>query len=279
MDVEKQLIGIVGGVISGIILIIGQKFLLRLIQSPKIITAIKRFKLIIIHIIISLLLLQLSEAFTVIVRLSLILGINFLIMLTWIKDSQVNGIKYITRKDNPNLKIGIYKLKWKNKNDKLMLTWETFGKGIEMLSQAIHAAAGIDPNVIFGVNEAGIMIASYLSFQNRYPLGIIKTGGHDSKSKREIIQFDCPENIKNPGTIAIVDSEIKSGGSNKDIFDEVRKKYKNARIIYIVLVGVVRKEPESVLDFGWDITDNKYKPYFVSFYIEEPGFEPPGKIR
>jgi hypothetical protein len=87
-----------------------------------------------------------------------------------------------------------------------------------------------------------------------------------------------------PSCIAVVDSELKSGRSIRDIIDILENKYKNARIFYLVLGGVIHlkdkdKKELNINDFGWEVEENKYKPDFLAFYVNSPGFEPPGGIR
>lgn len=210
--------------------------------------------------------------------------------------SQIDGFLFFISKVDKHSEFKVFKLDTKQKlpQKKLELTWITFGIGIEHLNNTILNATGIAPNIFFGINEAGIMIASFLSyFHRRAPVGTIKTGAIDNTGKREILQFEFPkakvkiddktiiENpaLKNPKCIAIVDSEIKSGESIKYIIDILKDKYGNARIIYIVLGGVVRAWNDlNINSFGWDV-DQKYKPDFLAFCIDLPGLNPPGGIR
>jgi hypoxanthine phosphoribosyltransferase len=214
--------------------------------------------------------------------------------------SQIDGFLSIESKFNSHYTFNLYKLNATQKlpdQKKLELNWITFGKGIEHLKETILNATGSEPNIFFGINEAGIMIASFLSyFPKRAPVGIIKTGAIDSTGNREILQFEFPTKeikfndnttiispivINDPKCIAIVDSEIKSGRSIKYIIELLEKKYKKVRIIYIVLGGVVGTADWNNLNinsFGWDV-DPKYKPDFLAFCIDLPGFNPPGGIR
>jgi hypoxanthine phosphoribosyltransferase len=211
---------------------------------------------------------------------------------------RIKGSSFLVSKFNKDYKLKIFELNRdvrESEDERLDLTWETFGAGCEHLAARLKKApGGICPDIFFGINSAGIMIAAYLSDFYRAPLGIIKTeieiSGH-----RSIRQFEFPKAnvknddkpmiegtiVKNPKCIAVVDSEIKSGKSVKDIIDILENRYTNARIIYIVLGGVVRPEDWNNLNinsFGWDV-DQKYKPDFLAFYIDLPGFDPPGGIR
>ena len=204
------------------------------------------------------------------------------------------------REEYFNLKI--QKLKQLCPCEKLTMTWDTFINGLHRLKEMINNVPAVKPQIIFGINESGIIAATYLShhLKTESRIGIIKTGSKDKKKKfREIIQFDFPNhevkqfdgttknypNIKNPTTIAIVDNEIKSGGSALSIMNMLRDRYgKDINIYYFVLVGVIaktdsRKEINDIHFFGWDIKDNEDKPDFMAYYIEVPGARGPEGMR
>jgi hypothetical protein len=181
----------------------------------------------------------------------------------------------------------IYKIPLKQSNEKVEINWATFVKGIHILKENMQRAA-IDPDIVFGINETGIMISSYLSFNNRRPLGVIKT------RHTKIIQFDCPKPIINKNEsdpvlyVLLVDSELKSGQSAMKFQKMITEHYQNEgfkpRITYVVLGGVLKEGQEvgGILkssDFGWDINESKDKPAFVTFYFDLPGFEPPEGLK
>lgn len=88
-------------------------------------------------------------------------------------------------KDQP---VKVNKLSYTEKNQKLILTWETFGKGIENLrNKILRYSPAMDPDAYLGVNEAGLAIASFISSSlNRKKIGYIKTGGLDLNDERII---------------------------------------------------------------------------------------------
>ncbi|MBN1350409.1 hypothetical protein JXJ21_13425 [candidate division KSB1 bacterium] len=268
------------------------------ITDRRIIAILNKLKVIFLHIIISCLVWHYGKNYTIIkpldifditidLRIFFIIFLNVMIWITRLKYSQINGEKYISGRDESELQI--YRLKLDSKRRKLKLSWETFGRGIELLTEKICDASGIEPDVVFGINEAGIIIASYISFYlHRIPLGNIKTAGTDKSGKRIYLQFDCPKSVPNPKCILVVDSELKRGTTSKEIISRLKDLYKEnldnqIRIIYAVLVGVAKDSNiNSVYDFGWEMnphTETEYKPDFLSFFINKPGFEPPGKIR
>ena len=221
-------------------------------------------------------------------------------------------------KTGPFLKIEVKKLKQYDSARKVRLSWETFGECIDNLKAKVCECGGAYPDIIFGINEAGIIVASYLSYfcEGRPPIGAIKTSAtykdENEKSRRQIKQFDFPNgkvpqspaslnlqeeeridikdayleypDIQNPKKIAIVDSEIKTGSTAEYIIDMLKNKYGNIDIIYIGLGGVIKADNKGIsVDnieyFGWDIKNKGNKPNFIEFFVDWPGFEPPGGIR
>ncbi len=312
MTTKMIFINIAISIIAGVVIVITQKFFTTMSQNSKIVRFLKTYKIILIllHSIISYLIWQVSGTFSIEIKLALIFVINILILLTRIKESQIgNAICLKSKKVGTEfLEFEVHKLKQLNPNEKLKLTWETLGKGLENLRITINNASGVAPNIIFGINEVGIIAATYLSsyMKGNPHLGIIRTGAKLSKLSREIIQFNCPEDkviqfkpsdykgdvyptieystIKNPKSIAIVDSEIKSGNAIKDIIKLLCEIYgKDIDIIYIALCGVIKKgdEKKKIDDinyFGWEIEETKYKPDFIAFYINPPGIRGPEGI-
>lgn len=251
-------------------------------------------KLILLHLFISYLILYFGTSYNIaklidngqlsldIKLLTFLLTINILVWFTRMKDSQISLPILIQPKRAGRPKFEIYKLKNPSSNEKLELTWETFGKGVENVSKYVKQLPGFYPDIIFGINETGIMIASFLSGKslNRCPVGLIKTGGL-IKGKRKIEIINFPDGIK-PESICIVDGEIKSGLSIKSVFDELKSKFgKEIEIFYIVLGGVIGKNTiiNKSTDFGWELTNEDYKPDLLAFYSDKPGFDPPCRIR
>lgn len=220
--------------------------------------------------------------------------------------NQIGGYKKFKSKfRDQNMEYEICKLNQLKKGMKLDLTWNTFYKGIELIKDALARTGGsVYPDIIFGINQTGIIIASFISHRpvpQPSRLGIIQTGmvisKDDGSIERNRIQYCFPDTngtVKNSmkdkdiKCIAIVDSEIKSGRSAKSIIDNIKKKYSRAEIVYIVLTGVIETSEMKKIggrdyissdDFGWDLKDKKYKPDYIAFYVESPGAESPGLMR
>ena len=267
-----------------------EKFFNKIIDSnSELFQFIRKIRILILHLIITYIIFYFAKNYTNIEPLSIfdinvdyriifLITINIIVWLTRIKYSQINGSKYIKRKQKIDPDIEIRKLKLENNRKKVKMSWETFGKGLEELENTIAGATGCEIDAIFGVNEAGLMIAAYLSFPKRIPVGVIKTGGKNKNGGRPFLQFDFPILKERPACIAVVDSEIKSGESVKIIIDRIKNKYPKARIISIAYVGVKDSDPREVEDFGWSVSPT-YRPDFLAYYVNHPGFEPPGGIR
>ena len=217
------------------------------------------------------------------------------------KNPQICGSVSVNCYLQPYKTIEIKKLKKISRYDRLVLTWETLGDGIEFLTKKIAESQSSSPDIVFGINEIGFIIASYLSnnLRSRPGLGLIKTGdlyqngSSPAKYKRRILPFDLP-NIEASNSdvvlsIAIVDNEIKSGVSVDCIIAEIEAKVRaklnisNLIFYYFVLCGVLKEEDEGkmindIKYFGWD-KSSKRKPDLMAYYVEHPGIRGPGGMR
>ncbi len=225
---------------------------------------------------------------------------------TQIKTDETISLK--SERAGAGVNFKICKLKQLDPNERLHLTWETLGKGLEKLKKELGNAPIVAPDIIFGINETGIIAATYLSTQmgGEPHLGMIKTTPLKEGS-RVIRQFTCPKDkvmqfkppgykddeypireyptVAKPRSIVIVDIEIKSGNSTKDIIDLLHNIYgRNVDIIYIVLCGIIKEEDkgkkiDDIKYFGWKTNDKKYKPDFIAFYVDLPGIRGPKGLR
>ena len=151
---------------------------------------------------------------------------------------------------------------------KVEITWATLIKGIQILKEDLKRAS-VQPNIIFGINDTGIIMAGYFScFYNHCSIGIVRTGQVDDSGKR-VITIDWPElnvNQKQPLSILLVDGEIKSGKSAMEIQKKISVHYQQNKclencITSIALGGVLKdgdkdttkKETLTSNDFGWDL--------------------------
>jgi len=206
-------------------------------------------------------------------------------MITLQQNQQIKQCKLILTKDNYS-KITIHELKDPIDNKKLNLSWETFGKGVMHLQDSLRNKTSIHPDIIFGINEAGIMIASYLCHEDKVKNFGYFFMGSKIRGIRPVVKSYLPEwdGHESP-LILLVDSEIKSGITGKTAIKLIKDNdnYNSPEVIYICLGGVVRNKEDitSVKNFGWELEkdDEEYMPDLLAYYISEPGFEPPGTIR
>ncbi len=125
----------------------------------------------------------------------------------------------------------------------LDLTWETIWDGVEALARQISRYKGAcRPDLILGINELGTIIASYLNsrlWQGEKEIGIIRSGTPEEKNKMRPIVFSIPETFSNNEShglrILLVDSEIKSGQSAKQIIDCLNERFAAKQIYFAVL--------------------------------------------
>jgi hypothetical protein len=135
------------------------------------------------------------------------------------------------------------------------MSWETFSEGIDRLYEQLDGRTD-PPDISFGINEGGLIIAAYLSGRlwRTAKYGIIKTDMAIGHQDRNFPQFVYPEIEGKINRIAVFDSEIKTGRSIDVIIKKFKEKYgQNIVIFYVVLVGVTEKhhcEINSVNNFG-----------------------------
>jgi hypoxanthine phosphoribosyltransferase len=186
----------------------------------------------------------------------------------------------------------IYRVPLRQEGERVKITWTTFIKGLHILKEDLDGIR-VPPDMIFGINRTGIIMATYFSlFYGHCPLGIITTGQANSSGKRPTtINWPHLNSIpKQELNILLVDDQIKTGQSARDIQMEIldyckKNGYPEPYITYIALCGVLeegkdvtKKEVLRSNDFGWEI-DSKYKPAFVAFYLDQPGLKSPEFLR
>lgn len=123
----------------------------------------------------------------------------------------------------------------------LDLTWETFGYGVERLSQQIkNLGKRLDVDVCFGINEAGLAMATFLASSrfSRCPVGYLRCN-----KVRDGIDLDhasfFPEARDTP-TIVICDFEVKHADVIGYITRQLRARYPKAEL-YFAVFGAMTK--------------------------------------
>jgi transcriptional regulator with XRE-family HTH domain len=167
----------------------------------------------------------------------------------------------------------------------LDLSWDTFGHGIERLSQQIkNLGRRLDVDICFGINEAGLVMATFLASSrfSRCPIGYLRCN-----KVRHGINLDSgsfyPE-AKDSPTIVICDFEVKHADVIGYLARQVRDRYPKAEI-YFAVFGAMTKELALEVDSFDDLTGAQimraanFEAVFVAATMSAPGIEPPLELR
>jgi hypoxanthine phosphoribosyltransferase len=109
-----------------------------------------------------------------------------------------------------------------------LLSWAEFGYGIEALMRQIRGGRiRLTADVVIGINETGLSIASFLSaaLMHYCPIGFLRTARTD-----ELHEVWLPQSPR-AGTILIVDSEIKTGSTLTRAVEIVRAKLSPRQLV------------------------------------------------
>ncbi|MGO4649544.1 hypothetical protein AB4305_32100 [Nocardia sp. 2YAB30] len=167
----------------------------------------------------------------------------------------------------------------------LDLTWETFGIGVERLSRQIkNVGKRLDVDVCFGVNEAGLVIATFLASSrfSRCKIGYLRCN-----KIRDGIDLDdgshFPE-TKDAPTVFICDFEVKHADVVGYLTRRVRERYPKAEIYFAVFGAMTKGRDLEVGSFD-ELTGAKimraadFDAIFIAATMSPPGIEPPLELR
>ncbi|MBP2357598.1 hypothetical protein JOF29_008708 [Kribbella aluminosa] len=167
----------------------------------------------------------------------------------------------------------------------LDLTWTTFGYGVERLSQQIkNLGKRLDVDACFGINEAGLVMATFLSSSrfSRCPIGYLRCN-----KVRDGIELDkssfFPETEDAP-TIVICDFEVKHADVIGQIAREIRQRYPRAELYFAVFGAMTKDLTLAVTNFD-DLTGAQivraadFEAVFIAATMSPPGIEPPLELR
>lgn len=167
----------------------------------------------------------------------------------------------------------------------LDLTWETFGRGVERLKHQIkNLGRRLDVDICFGINEAGLVMATFLSSAqfNRCPIGYLRCNKVRDQISLDPASFfpdakECP-------TIVLCDFEVKHADVIGVIVREIRDRYPKAELYFAVFGAMVPGDDLVARDFN-DITGGRimeaanFEAVFVAATMSPPGIEPPLELR
>ena len=138
------------------------------------------------------------------------------------------------------------------------VSWETVGAGIERLAQQVsERRPRFGPNLIVGINSAGLMAAALIHAQlsDRFcPVGAVVTtaavvvgGRRDYKYSLPAQRSDfdgklCDIDPREIRSVLVVDAQIKSGGSAKAVMDHIKARYAEATVRLAILCACMVPE-------------------------------------
>lgn len=167
----------------------------------------------------------------------------------------------------------------------LDLTWETFGYGLEQLSVQIkNVGRRLDVDVCFGVNEAGLVMATFMASSrfSRCKIGYLRCN-----KIRDGIELDgasfFPDAPDTP-TIVICDFEVKHADVVGDLAGQLRVRYPKAELYFAVFGAMTKSRGLTVESFD-DLTGAKimraagFEAIFIAATMNPPGIEPPMELR
>ncbi|MEV4800781.1 hypothetical protein AB0K18_12275 [Nonomuraea sp. NPDC049421] len=166
----------------------------------------------------------------------------------------------------------------------LNLDWASFGYGIERLIHQIkNLGRRTDVDACFGINEAGLVMATFLASAQfgRCPIGYLKCN-----KSRDFISLDKASmfpDLPDAPDIVLCDFEVKHADVVGFISREIRSHYPGAQI-YFAVFGAMTKGKLEVDDFD-DLTGANimraanFKAVFIAATMSPPGIEPPLELR
>ncbi|WP_409490668.1 hypothetical protein [Amycolatopsis sp. cmx-11-12] len=168
----------------------------------------------------------------------------------------------------------------------LDLNWGTFGLGIEQLgSQIKNLGSRLDVDICFGINEAGLVMATFLSSSrfSRCPIGYLRC----NKVRGGGIELDdasvFPESREHP-TIVLCDFEVKHSDAIGYLAKQVRTRYPTADLYFAVFGAMTQGDDPRADTFdslagAQNLRKVDFSAIFIAATMSPPGIEPPLELR
>ncbi len=184
-----------------------------------------------------------------------------------------------------NPEICLYSLPNPRPGQLLNLTWASFGHGLERLIQQIkNVGRRVDVDACFGINEAGLVMATFLASAQfgRCPIGYLRCN-----KSRDFITLDRSStypDLPEAPTIVLCDFEVKHADVVGFITGEIRQRYPGAEIYFAVFGAMTKERNLEVASFD-DLTGAgimraaAFKAVFIAATMSPPGIEPPLELR
>ncbi|MCP2323545.1 transcriptional regulator with XRE-family HTH domain [Hamadaea flava] len=167
----------------------------------------------------------------------------------------------------------------------LDLPWEVFGYGIERLMRQIKSVGRrLEVDICFGVNEAGLVMATFLASAQfgRCAIGYLRCNKvQDAVALAEQCLF--PPAAEAP-TILLCDFEVKHADVVGYIANELRSRYPGAALYFAVFGAMTKGRDLEVSRFD-DLTGASimraagFEAVFIAATMSPPGIEPPLELR
>lgn len=167
----------------------------------------------------------------------------------------------------------------------LDLTWETFGNGVERLaSQIKNVGRRLDVDICFGVNEAGLVMATFLASGSfaRCKIGYLRCNKIRDGIELDKTSFFPPgERVT---SILICDFEVKHADVIGYLTRRVREMYPEAELYFAVFGAMTKSLDLKVPSFD-DLTGAAImhaadlEAVFIAATMSPPGIEPPLELR
>jgi hypothetical protein len=167
----------------------------------------------------------------------------------------------------------------------LDLAWSTFGCGIERLIEQIkNVGRRLDVDICFGINEAGLVMATFLASAqfSRCQIGYLRCQKVRDSITLAPASF-YPATDDGP-TIMICDFEVKHADVIGLICRELRTHYPNA-LLYFAVFGAMTKSSDLEVESFDDLTGAGImraaglSSVFIAATMAPPGIEPPLELR
>jgi transcriptional regulator with XRE-family HTH domain len=187
--------------------------------------------------------------------------------------------------DNGNPAICAFSLPNPDPGHLLDLTWNTFGFGVQRLMRQIKSLGRrLDADICFGINEAGLVMATFLASAqfNRCAIGYLRC----NRVRNEITfaaESHYPESVEAP-VIVICDFEVKHADVVGLVARELRERYPGAALYFAVFGAMTKGDSLEVESFD-DLTGAtimqaaKFEAVFIAATMSPPGIEPPLELR
>ncbi|MDR7324420.1 MULTISPECIES: hypothetical protein [Catenuloplanes] len=187
--------------------------------------------------------------------------------------------------DNGNPAICAFSLPNPNPGQLLDLTWNTFGFGVQRLMKQIKSLGRrLNADICFGINEAGLVMATFLASAqfNRSAIGYLRC----HRVKNEVTftkESHYPETVEAP-VIVICDFEVKHADVVGLVARELRARYPGAELYFAVFGAMTKGNSLEVESFD-DLTGAtimkaaNFEAVFIAATMSPPGIEPPLELR